>query len=212
MTEIGHFLNDRLVEPELRALLEARFELSATLPKRFFAEQASQIAQASWKMAQRFHKGGRILAFGNGGSATDAQHVAVEFVHPVIVGKRALPAIALTNDTAFLSGAQTDASESGVPFAHQIALFARPEDMAIGFSLDGQETNILNALLQARKMGLLTLGLTGGDGGPFAWAGLDIVFMVPSQDGMVIQEIHETLYHILWETVHIYFEHEGLLT
>ena len=72
-------------------------------------------------MAQRFHQGGRLLAFGNGGSATDAQHVAVEFVHPVIVGKRALPSIALTNDTAFLSGVTPDYSRGGAPFAHQIA-------------------------------------------------------------------------------------------
>ncbi|MEO5953053.1 MAG: SIS domain-containing protein, partial [Chloroflexia bacterium] len=87
----------------LVSLVEARFEQSITVPEQFFAAEDERIAQACWAMARRFHQGGRLLAFGNGGSATDAQHVSVEFVHPVIVGKRALPALALTNDSAFLS-------------------------------------------------------------------------------------------------------------
>src|SRR5689334_1693510 len=86
--------------PNLRALVEARFQASMTVPEAFFGAESEQIAQACWAMAMRFHKGGRLLAFGNGSAATDAQHVSVEFVHPVIVGKRALPALALTNDSA----------------------------------------------------------------------------------------------------------------
>src|SRR5438128_12218032 len=85
---------------DLRAVVEARFEQSMSVPEAFFASEAGRIAEACWAMARRFHQGGRLLAFGNGAWATDAQHVSVEFVNQVIVGKRALQAVALTNDSA----------------------------------------------------------------------------------------------------------------
>src|SRR5438874_13461153 len=116
---------------DLQRVVAARFEQSMTVPEVFFTAEAERIAQACWAMARRFHQGGRLLAFGNGAWATDAQHVSVEFVHPVIVGKRALPALALTNDSATLSGlmARGDAHTS---FARQLAVLARPQDMAMG--------------------------------------------------------------------------------
>ena len=192
----------------LEALLETRFEQSMTVPETFFACEDERIAQACWAMARRFHKGGRLLAFGNGAWATDAQHVSVEFVHPVIVGKRALPALALTNDSATLS---TTVSSEAI-FAHQIRVLARPQDIAMGFSPDGNSSNVIMALQEAQHRGLLTLGLCGGDGGAMQHdATLDFCFVVPSHDPMVIQETHETLYHVLWELVHIFFEHEGML-
>src|SRR6266508_478236 len=89
---------------DLAVRVAARFQQSMVVPEAFFAAEAGRIAEACWAMARRFHQGGRLLAFGNGACATDAQHVSVEFVHPVIVGKRALPALALTNDSAALSG------------------------------------------------------------------------------------------------------------
>ena len=193
--------------PSLEALLAARFEQSMTIPEIFFAQENEQIAQACWAMARRFHNGGRLLAFGNGAWATDAQHVSVEFVHPVIVGKRALPALALTNDSATIS---TLTSGDGI-FARQIRVLARPQDIALGFSPDGNCANVVAALQEARRMGLLTLGLTGNEGGAMRQTALDFRFVVPSHDPMVIQETHETLYHVLWELVHIFFEHEGLL-
>ena len=195
---------------ELKALVAARFEQSMTIPEAFFSVEAEQIAQACWAMASRFHQGGRLLAVGNGALATDAQHVAVEFVHPVIVGKRALPALALTNDSATLSSANEGETET--PFVRQVKALARPSDMALGFSLDGYSANVVAALETAKQKGLLTLGLAGGDGGLFREIGLDFCFVVSSSDPLVIQETHETLYHILWELVHIFFEHEGLLT
>ncbi|HEY6540625.1 MAG TPA: SIS domain-containing protein, partial [Ktedonobacteraceae bacterium] len=142
--------------------------------------------------------------------ATDAQHVAVEFVHPVIVGKRALPALALTNDSATLSSANDGEAET--PFVRQVKALARPSDIALGFSLDGNSANVVAALEAAKQKGLLMLGLTGGDGGLFRKIGLDFCFVVHTADPLLIQETHETLYHILWELVHIFFEHEGLLT
>ena len=193
----------------LEDVLTRRFEQSMTIPETFFAREDEQIAQACWAMARRFHKGGRLLAFGNGAWATDAQHVSVEFVHPVIVGKRALPALALTNDSATLS--TTTGSEA--IFARQIRVLARPQDIAMGFSPDGDCSNVVAALQEAQRMGLLTLGLCGGTGGVMQHdAMLDFCFVIPSHDPMVIQETHETLYHVLWELVHIFFEHEGMLT
>ena len=216
-----------------------------SVPEIFFAAETERIAQACWAMARRFHTGGRLLAFGNGAWATDAQHVSVEFVHPVIVGKRALPALALTSDSAALSAlsAGSAASAAGVPFARQIKLISRPQDIAMGFSPDGRCANVLEALREARGRGLLTLGLFGrdgsrdegprrgresgrggrpdvrrngikaedGNGGFTAGVGLDFCFIVPSDDALVVQETHETLYHVLWELVHVFFEHEGLL-
>jgi D-sedoheptulose 7-phosphate isomerase len=196
---------------DLLALVAARFEQSMTVPETFFTNEAGRIAEACWAMARRFHQGGRLLAFGNGAWATDAQHVSVEFVHPVIVGKRALPALALTNDSATLSGLMAGGN-SEMPFVRQLRVLARPQDIAMGFSRDGNCTNVAAALNTARQMGLLTLGLAGGDGGLLRQANLDFCFVVRSHDPLVIQETHETLYHVLWELVHIFFEHEGLLT
>src|SRR5581483_7156710 len=148
-------------DEDLWAVITTRFERSMTIPDAFFAAESEKIAQACWAMARRFHQGGRLLAFGNGAWATDAQHVAVEFVHPVIVGKRALPALALTNDSATLSGLMSGASED-MPFARQIQVLARPQDIALGFSQDGNSANVAAALTLAHRMGLLTLRLAGG--------------------------------------------------
>jgi len=195
---------------DLEALVRSRFEKSMSVPETFFETEAGRIAEACWGMARRFHQGGRLLAFGNGAWATDAQHVSVEFVHPVIVGKRALPAIALTNDSATLSGLTAQA-DSGMPFTRQLKVLARPGDIAMGFTQDGYDENVLAALKLGRNMSLLTLCLAGSGGGLSNEIEVDFHFIVPSHDPFVIQETHETLYHILWELVHIFFEHEGLL-
>src|SRR5436305_1388921 len=184
------------VQPSLKGLVAARFERSIAVPEAFFAAEAARIAEACWAMARRFHQGGRLLAFGNGAWATDAQHVSAEFVHPVIVGKRALPALALTNDSATLSGLMAG-GDRDMPFVRQLKVLARPQDIAMGFSPDGSCTNVVAALKVARQMGLLTLGLAGGDGGLLKRTDLDFCFVVQTHDPLVIQETHETLYHIL---------------
>lgn len=196
------------MKSETLDIVTTHFATSATLPQRFFEENADRIARVCWDMARRFHQGGRLLAFGNGAWASDAQHISVEFVHPVIVGKRALPAVALTNDSALLNTQSHDGH--GPPFTRQLRALARPADIAAGISGDGRDANVLEALSAAREMGLMTLGLCGGDGGQMAGAGLDYCFVAPG-DPLHTQEIHETLYHVLWELVHVYFEHEGLL-
>ena len=195
---------------DLEVLVARRFEQSMTVPETFFENESERIAEACWAMARRFFQGGRLLAFGNGAQATDAQHVSVEFVHPVIVGKRALPALALTNDSATMSGMMAKGNTDSL-FVYQLQVLARSQDIAMGFSLNGNDANVLDALNLAKRMGLLTLCLTGSDGGLSKETEIDFVFVIQSHDPFVIQETHETLYHVLWELVHVFFEHEGLL-
>ena len=201
---------DKADTPALDVLVARRFEQSMTVPAAFFENEAGRIAEACWAIARRFSQGGRLIAFGNGAQATDAQHVSVEFVHPVIVGKRALPALALTNDSATISGLMANGSGESL-FVQQIRVLARPPDIAMGFTLEGKDSNVLDALKLAKEKGLLTLCLSGGEGEFSGKNEIDYTFVVDSHDAFVIQEIHETLYHVLWELVHIFFEHEGLL-
>jgi D-sedoheptulose 7-phosphate isomerase len=197
-------------DDQIWTLITKRFEQSMSIPQAFFAAESEKIAQACWAMARRFHQGGRLLAFGNGAWATDAQHVSVEFVHPVIVGKRALPALALTNESVTLSGG-LPGDGTTTAFTHQIKVLGRPQDIAMGFSPDGNCRNIVTALTEAKHRGMLTLGLVGGDGGLLKQNKLDFCFVVQTRDPLTLQETHEMLYHVLWELVHVFFEHEGLL-
>ncbi|MEW2500289.1 SIS domain-containing protein [Amycolatopsis sp. NPDC047767] len=171
--------------------------------------QAEAVAQACHGMARRFHRGGKLVVFGNGGAGTDAQHVAVEFVHPVIVGKRALPAISLTADVATLTSV---ANEKGLDeiFAYQIKFLAEPQDIALGISSDGDCINVRRGLEAARELGMLTIALTGGTGPGTITA--DHVLHARSDDPRVVKEIHVTTYHVLWELVHVFFEQPGVLT
>ena len=176
-----------------------------------FATQAGAVADACHAMAVRFHRGGKLITFGTGGSSPDAQHVAVEFVHPVIVGKRALPAISLTTDVATLTGV---AAREGLAqiFAHQIRYLAEPADIALGISADGNDPAVLAGLQAATELGLLTVALAGGDGGAVAASPvIDHLLLARSDDPRIVKEIQVTEYHVLWELVHVFFEQPGLL-
>lgn len=192
--------------PDVTRLFELRSD-----PARDLARKAGAVAAACHAMAIRFHQGGKLVVFGAGGPSTDAQHVAVEFVHPVIVGKRALPAISLTADVATVTGI---AEREGVDaiFAHQIRFLASPGDIAIGISADGDSTSVLAGIEAARELGLLTIALTGGDGGRIAASpAVDHLLAVASDDPRVVKELHVTTYHVLWELVHVFFEQPGVL-
>jgi D-sedoheptulose 7-phosphate isomerase len=182
-----------------------------TEPARALGQDAEAVGRACYDMALRFHRGGKLLCFGNGSAAADAAHIVVEFVHPVIVGKRALPAVSLANDAATMSGiARVAGFENS--FAAQLQLQAEPEDIALGISTDGECANVARALIAARGMGLLTLALVGGDGGQIARIkGLDHVLIARSKDPRVVKEIQVTAYHVLWELVHVFFEQPGVL-
>jgi D-sedoheptulose 7-phosphate isomerase len=166
-----------------------------TDPVAALGADADALAAACRAMAHRFHRGGRLLAMGTGVAAADAAHVVVEFVHPVIVGKRALPALALSDG----------GSAAGVE------LFGGPDDIALVFSPDGESPELAQALATASRLGLLTVALLGagsdGAGGPIgAVPGLDHVIVVPSADPRVVREAHVTAYHVLWELVHVFLD------
>jgi len=175
------------------------------------AGQAAAVAETCHAMAVRFHQGGKLVVFGTGTESTDALHVAVEFVHPVIVGKRALPAISLTADVATVTGLAADGGMDGI-FAHQIRLLAEPADIALGIAADSTSPSVLRGLETAKQMGLLTIALTGGRGAIGTSPAVDHVLAVSSDDPRVIKEVHVTMYHVLWELVHVFFEQPGVLT
>jgi D-sedoheptulose 7-phosphate isomerase len=180
-------------------------------PLRELAEHAGTVAAACHDMAVRFHQGGKLVVFGTGPSSADALHVAVEFVHPVIVGKRALPAVSLTADAATVTGiAERDGM--GEIFAHQIRYLAAPADIALGISADGNSESVLNGLLTAHGIGMLTIALAGAGGGAIgASPAVDHLLATTAFDPRVIKEVQVTAYHVLWELVHVFFEQPGVL-
>jgi D-sedoheptulose 7-phosphate isomerase len=161
----------------LEALLHAR----AGTYEAFFAAEADRVAALCHRMAERFARGGRLVAFGDSAAdRSDVRHVAVEFVHPVIVGKRALPAFGLPPE--------------------RVGLLARADDIAMAF---GAGPRVAGAVARARAAGALTVA--------FAPVGAEWELPPPTEDPFVAQELIETTYHVLWELVHVFFEHRGLL-
>jgi D-sedoheptulose 7-phosphate isomerase len=170
--------------------IEQRLRERTASNEAFFTAQAERVARLCHTMAERFARDGRLVALGGTPAArSDARHVAVEFVHPVIVGKRALPAIGLAGE--------------GGELAAQAERVVRPEDIVIAFGTDEDRGEAARALQLARGRGCLTVAFTA--------AGAEWELEPPSDDPYVRQELIETLYHVLWELVHVFFEHRGLL-
>ncbi|MEY9928760.1 D-sedoheptulose 7-phosphate isomerase [Catenulispora sp. GP43] len=191
-------------EPPDPAVLEALDRRVAPIER--LADDADAIAEACLAVARAFRAGGRLLVFGTGTAATDAQHVSVEFMHPVIVGKRALPAFSLAADSATVSGLAQTLGPDAV-FAHQLRVLGRAQDIAVGVCGDGDSPAVVQGLAAARAAGMTTVALIGGDGGRIAEHGLaDHRFVVRSDDHRVVKEGHVTLYHLLWELTHAYLE------
>ena len=174
---------------------------SADVKEQFFRAEADRIEALVRVMAARFSSGGRLYVMGNGGSATDAQHISVEFFHPIVEKRRALPAIALTADQALLTAISNDRDFAKI-FADQLRVLARPGDMALAVSTSGKSPNLVQALETARELGLLTIAFTGKDGGRLPDLA-EYCFVVPSFSIHRIQETHVTLYHIVWDLVHV---------
>ena len=169
---------------------------------RFFAAEGAALVVAARAVAEIYRGGGILFAMGNGGSSCDAAHIAVEFTHPVTAGRPALPAVNLVADTAMLSAVGNDVGFEHV-FVRQLVARARPGDGLIGVSTSGNSANLLAAFAKAKEMGLLTIGLAGGDGGLMKRAGtVDHCLVVPSASIHRIQECHVAAYHILWDLVH----------
>jgi D-sedoheptulose 7-phosphate isomerase len=170
---------------DLTARIEDCLLARNALFQAFFAREAPRLAAACHEMSERFLRGGRLLAFGRGPYATDAQHVSVEFVHPVIVGKRALPAL----DLSLLFGPWLEA-------------LVGPDDIVMGFGPPDGDEEVRLALARAAGRGAMTFALPGAEGSYAVAAG--------SPNAFVHQELIEVLYHTLWETVHVFFEHREL--
>jgi D-sedoheptulose 7-phosphate isomerase len=169
------------------------------------AAEAGALAACAAAMAARFDRGGRLLAFGNGGSSTDAMAVASMYVDPG-PGWRALPALALPADVATLTALANDIGFE-VVFARPLAAAGRATDIALGISTSGGSANVLRGLAAAHERGLLTVGLAGSAGGAMAEAAeggeLDHLFVMPSGSVHRIQEAQTTVYHVLWELVQV---------
>jgi D-sedoheptulose 7-phosphate isomerase len=170
---------------ELARQVEERLLERNQLLEQFFSREAPRLAEACREMSERFLRGGRLLAFGRGPYATDAQHVSVEFVHPVIVGKRALPALDLS-----------------ILFRPWLEALLRPDDIVMGFGPPEGDTEVWATLQEAYRHQAMTFALPGVEGSYSVDAA--------TQDPFQHQELIEILYHTLWETVHVFFEHREL--
>jgi D-sedoheptulose 7-phosphate isomerase len=170
---------------KLAGQVEERLLERNQLFEHFFSREAPRLAEACREMSERFLRGGRLLAFGRGPYATDAQHVSVEFVHPVIVGKRALPALDLS-----------------VLFRPWLEAILHPEDIVMGFGPPEGDPEVWATLQQAHNHDAMTFALPGVEG--------SYAMDAATQDPFMHQEMIEVLYHTLWETVHVFFEHREL--
>jgi len=182
---------------------------SAEVKLAFFEENAARLETCVTAMAARFKEGGRLYVMGNGGSACDAEHVAVEFVHPIIEKRKPLPALALTTGSATLTAIGNDTDFSHV-FVRQLELLARPQDMALGVSTSGASANVVRAVRHARAQGLLTVGFSGRDGGQLADV-CEFCFTVPGWSIHRVQETHTVLLHLIWDQVHVALGEDDVL-
>ncbi len=174
---------------------------SMSVKEKFFTDDAGRIVECCTAMARAFDAGGRLFVMGNGGSSCDAAHVSVEFMHPIIEKRPALPAMALTTDTALLTAVGND-QDFALAFVQQLRMLGRAGDIALGISTSGKSANVNRALQAAREMKMLAVGFAGRDGGRMPEF-CDFCFVAPSFSIHRIQETHETLLHILWDLIHV---------
>lgn len=175
------------------------FRESADLKVRFIRQNAEVLGQAVGMVVEAFKAGNKVLLFGNGGSAADAQHIAAEFVNRYQIERPPLPAIALTTDTSILTSISNDYGYID-SFSKQVKALGKEGDVAIGISTSGTAANVIKAIKAAKEMGLKTISLTGGDGGDLAKL-TDIALVVDSPITPRVQEVHITIGHVLCEMV-----------
>jgi D-sedoheptulose 7-phosphate isomerase len=194
-----HYSRLRIRRETMQAGIHQMFRESAEVKLRFAEEYAPRIEAVARRMADVLRRGGKLLFFGNGGSAADAQHLAAEFVNRFLRDRGPLAAVALTTDTSALTSIGNDLGFDQV-FARQVEALARPGDLVVAISTSGNSPNVLRGVEAARRLGCATVGLTGGSGGLLATA-VDEVFVVPSTETPRIQETHITLGHALCAVV-----------
>ena len=182
------------------------FRESADLKLRFIRQNADLLIQVVRMIVDAFKGGNKVLLFGNGGSAADAQHIAAEFVNRFLIERPPLPALALSTDTSVLTSISNDYGYVD-SFAKQIKALGKRGDVAIGISTSGSAANVIKAVKVAKEMGLKTVGLAGNDGGELA-KGVDIALIVASPVTPRIQEVHITIGHVICEMVdRMLFQH-----
>ena len=176
-----------------KARIEAIIAESLEVKRSFFAAYAGNLVALADQIAERVRKGGKVLVFGNGGSAADAQHFAGELVGRFTKEGPPIPALALTTDSSIMTAVGNDYGYEHI-FKRQVEAHARPDDIAVGISTSGNSKNVLLAMEVAKSRGLLT-----GDGGGQLGALVDRLFAVPSKDTARIQEVHHLMNHVLCE-------------
>jgi D-sedoheptulose 7-phosphate isomerase len=175
------------------------FKESADIKVRFVRQNAEALVQVIKTLVEAFKAGNKVLLFGNGGSAADAQHIAAEFVNRFMIERPPLPAIALTTDTSILTSISNDYGYADT-FAKQVKALGRQGDVAVGISTSGTAANVVKAIKVAKDLGLKTVGLTGAGGGDLAKL-VDFALVVDSSTVARIQEVHITIGHVLCEMV-----------
>ncbi len=185
----------------MEELIVRAFEESADVKLSFVKKNLKTITSVVELIVEAFHDGNKVMLFGNGGSAADAQHIAAEFVNRFMIERPPLPAMALTTDTSVITSIGNDYKYDDI-FLKQIKALGKEGDIAWGISTSGNSPNVLKALKEAKKMGLKTIGLTGKDGGKMAKM-VDYLLNVESDSTPRIQETHITLSHVICELVDI---------
>jgi D-sedoheptulose 7-phosphate isomerase len=202
-------IKSRTMTTSLRETILRKCRESMATKEQFFVDHADRIHACAAAMVRAFDEGARLFVMGNGGSSCDAAHVAVEFMHPIIEKRPALPAIALTTDTALLTAVGND-QDFSLAFAGQIRLLGKKGDIVLGISTSGKSANVNRALQAGRELGMMTVGFSGRDGGRMPEF-CDYCFTVNNFSIHRIQETHETLLHILWDLIHVIRGQEDVL-
>ncbi len=189
------------MEEQIRAWFKEHNRIVA----QFMVSQAAQIKMAAQAIAKAYQNGGKLMLFGNGGSAADAQHLAAEFVNRFQFERPPLPALALTTDSSIITSIANDQDFSEI-FVKQIKSLGRAGDVAMGISTSGLSTNVMKGLQTARKMGLFTIGLLGSNGKGMIEV-VDLAISVPSSSTPTVQEVHIIAGHLICHLVDIILFH-----
>ena len=198
----GQSRNSALLDETLLESVMQKAANSREVQQKYIEKYGITIVSAARTVAEMYQRNGRLLVMGNGGSSTDAGHIAVEFLHPITVGRPALDAIDLTADVGMITAIGNDLSFEDI-FKRQLIAKGRKGDVLIGLSTSGNSKNLLAAFAQAKEIGLSTIALAGGNGGQMACSiDVDHCLVVETTSIHRVQESHLLTYHILWDLVH----------